>query len=173
MNLGPWEIGIIVLVVLLLFGAKSVPKIGRSAGRTMREFKDSVGDMPKEFKEAVEAPVEIAGAVRNPKRAVKDAFNPFKEEDEPELQDALTDDEIQEALARRADGTTDMPAPTAAAAPAAPDPDADRGLDERIVEAEPAKPSRARACPESGHGGCGVSRARQGRRKPRYVDISG
>jgi TatA/E family protein of Tat protein translocase len=140
MNLGPWEIGIIVLVVLLLFGAKAVPKIGRSAGRTMREFKDSVGDMPKEFKEAVEAPAEIAGAVRNPKKAVKDAFNPFKEDDEPELGDALTDDEVQEALARRADGEADVPAPAVAAAPVAPDPDSGRDVDERIVEAEPAKP---------------------------------
>ncbi len=132
MNLGPWEIAIIVLVVLLLFGAKAVPKIGRSAGRTMREFKDSVGDIPKEFKEAVEAPAEIAGVVRNPKQAVKDALNPFKEEAEPEPGNVPTDDEIDEALARRADGA-------AAAAPDPPGPDAP-DVEEKIVEAEPAKP---------------------------------
>lgn len=136
-NLGPWEIGIIVLVVLLLFGAKAVPKIGRSAGRTMREFKESVGELPKEFKEAVEAPVEIADAVRNPKKAVKDALNPFKDEDEQDLREALTDDEGREAPARRSSAASVDVAETA---PARVHDAGQAGHDERVVEAEPAKP---------------------------------
>jgi sec-independent protein translocase protein TatA len=41
-NIGPWEIILVLLVALLLFGAKRIPEIGRSLGSGMREFKDSV-----------------------------------------------------------------------------------------------------------------------------------
>jgi sec-independent protein translocase protein TatA len=38
-NLGPVEIGLIVLVILLLFGATRLPKLGRSMGQSIRGFK--------------------------------------------------------------------------------------------------------------------------------------
>jgi sec-independent protein translocase protein TatA len=41
-NIGPWEIVLLLLLALLLFGAKRLPEIGRSLGSGMREFKDSV-----------------------------------------------------------------------------------------------------------------------------------
>ena len=41
-NIGPWEIILLLLLALLLFGAKRLPEIGRSLGRGMREFKDSI-----------------------------------------------------------------------------------------------------------------------------------
>ena len=41
-NIGPWEIILLLLLALLLFGAKRLPEIGRSLGTGMREFKDSV-----------------------------------------------------------------------------------------------------------------------------------
>ena len=41
-NIGPLELVLILLVVLLLFGAKRLPELGRSLGSGMREFKDSV-----------------------------------------------------------------------------------------------------------------------------------
>jgi sec-independent protein translocase protein TatA len=41
-NIGPLELVIILLVVLLLFGAKRLPELGRSLGSGMKEFKDSV-----------------------------------------------------------------------------------------------------------------------------------
>jgi sec-independent protein translocase protein TatA len=41
-NIGPLELIIILLVVLLLFGAKRLPELGRSLGSGMREFKDGV-----------------------------------------------------------------------------------------------------------------------------------
>ena len=37
-----WEILIILVVLLLLFGAKRLPEMGKSLGRGMREFKDAV-----------------------------------------------------------------------------------------------------------------------------------
>jgi sec-independent protein translocase protein TatA len=42
-NVGPLEIAGLLLLALLLFGAKRLPEIGRSLGSGMREFKDSIG----------------------------------------------------------------------------------------------------------------------------------
>ena len=42
MPLSWWEILLILLVLLLVFGAKRLPEMGRSLGKGMREFKDSV-----------------------------------------------------------------------------------------------------------------------------------
>jgi len=39
---GPLEIVILLVIVLLIFGPKRLPDLGRSLGRGMREFKDSV-----------------------------------------------------------------------------------------------------------------------------------
>jgi sec-independent protein translocase protein TatA len=41
-NIGPLEIVGLLLLALLLFGAKRLPEIGRSLGSGMREFKESV-----------------------------------------------------------------------------------------------------------------------------------
>jgi sec-independent protein translocase protein TatA len=47
-NIGPMEIVGLLLLALLLFGAKRLPEIGRSLGTGMREFKDSVSGEKKE-----------------------------------------------------------------------------------------------------------------------------
>ena len=39
--IGPWQIGIIVLLVLLLFGGKKIPELMRGVGKGMKEFKDA------------------------------------------------------------------------------------------------------------------------------------
>jgi sec-independent protein translocase protein TatA len=41
-GIGVWELAILLLVALLVFGPKRLPEMGRSLGRGMREFKDSV-----------------------------------------------------------------------------------------------------------------------------------
>lgn len=43
-NLGFTEIMLILLVVLLLFGAKRLPEVGASFGKGIREFKRSLSD---------------------------------------------------------------------------------------------------------------------------------
>jgi sec-independent protein translocase protein TatA len=43
-NLGVWEILMIMVVVLLLFGAKRLPEVGSSIGKGIREFKRSISD---------------------------------------------------------------------------------------------------------------------------------
>ena len=42
MNLGPAEIGLIVLAVMLLFGYKKLPDASRSLGRSLRIFKSEI-----------------------------------------------------------------------------------------------------------------------------------
>jgi len=41
-SVGPLEIAIVLVIVLLIFGPKKLPELGRSMGRGMREFKDSI-----------------------------------------------------------------------------------------------------------------------------------
>ena len=41
-GLNPWELGLILMAILLLFGAKRVPEIARSLGKGIREFRSSV-----------------------------------------------------------------------------------------------------------------------------------
>jgi sec-independent protein translocase protein TatA len=50
MNLGPVEIGLIVLAVMLLFGYRKLPDASRSLGRSLRIFKgevDGLRDLPR------------------------------------------------------------------------------------------------------------------------------
>jgi len=49
-NIGPLEIGILLIVVLLIFGPKKLPELGRSLGRGIHEFKGSIGGGDKEEK---------------------------------------------------------------------------------------------------------------------------
>jgi len=44
----PVEIIIILVIVLIIFGPKRLPDLGRSLGRGMREFKDSVTGKDKD-----------------------------------------------------------------------------------------------------------------------------
>ncbi|HQW86756.1 MAG TPA: twin-arginine translocase TatA/TatE family subunit [Flavobacteriales bacterium] len=51
MKLGMWEIILIVLALLLLFGGKKIPELMRGLGKGMREFKDAQkGDSPSDEK---------------------------------------------------------------------------------------------------------------------------
>ena len=62
-NIGPMEIIGLLLLALLLFGAKRLPEIGRSLGSGMREFKDSVsGDKKPEARSELPPPVPAAPA---------------------------------------------------------------------------------------------------------------
>jgi len=60
-NLGPMEIGLIVLVVLLLFGATRLPKLGRSMGQSIKGFKQGLSDeLPPDDDEAAAKKTETA-----------------------------------------------------------------------------------------------------------------
>jgi len=54
-GLGPWELLLIFLAVLLLFGAKRLPEIAQGLGKGIREFKKSVKDTSDEIKGSLDA----------------------------------------------------------------------------------------------------------------------
>jgi sec-independent protein translocase protein TatA len=50
-GIGATEIIILLIVALLVFGPKRLPEMGRSLGRGMREFKDSISGKDTEPRE--------------------------------------------------------------------------------------------------------------------------
>jgi len=55
-NIGPQEIGLILVVVLLLFGAKRLPELARSLGQGVREFRKSVKEIGDDVNDAESGP---------------------------------------------------------------------------------------------------------------------
>ncbi|PKK84707.1 MAG: twin-arginine translocase TatA/TatE family subunit [candidate division Zixibacteria bacterium HGW-Zixibacteria-1] len=49
-GMGPWELALIFLVILLLFGAKRLPDIAQGLGKGIREFKSALKDTQSEIK---------------------------------------------------------------------------------------------------------------------------
>ena len=48
-SLGPFEIALIFLAVLLIFGAKRIPEIARGLGKGIKEFKSATREITNEF----------------------------------------------------------------------------------------------------------------------------
>ena len=55
-NLGPMEMMMILVIVLVLFGAKRVPEIGASIGKGIREFKRGISDLAEHAGEGAPPP---------------------------------------------------------------------------------------------------------------------
>ena len=53
-GLGPWELLLIFLAILLLFGAKRLPEIAQGMGKGIKEFKRAMKDTTDEIKNAVD-----------------------------------------------------------------------------------------------------------------------
>jgi len=57
MSIGPWQVVLVVLVLLLLFGGKKIPELMKGLGKGMKEFKEATrGDDEdgKKSKETIE-----------------------------------------------------------------------------------------------------------------------
>jgi sec-independent protein translocase protein TatA len=61
-GIGIWELLILLLVLLLVFGPKRLPEMGRQLGKGMREFKDSVTGSGKEDEDVVDHSSELPPA---------------------------------------------------------------------------------------------------------------
>ncbi len=69
------EIGFIMFIVLLVFGADKVPEIARGMGKAMRQIKDATNDIKSEITKSAEKQgidIDITKAVRKPIAKVKD-----------------------------------------------------------------------------------------------------
>lgn len=48
MDIGPMELVVILLIVLVLFGSKRLPELARSLGQSLREFKRGIREADRE-----------------------------------------------------------------------------------------------------------------------------
>ena len=70
-GIGIWELLILLLVLLLVFGPKRLPEMGRQLGKGMREFKDSVSgkdDVDDTIDEVAELPPAVEPTTTTPAR---------------------------------------------------------------------------------------------------------
>jgi sec-independent protein translocase protein TatA len=60
-NVGPLEIAVVLIIVLIIFGPKRLPELGQSMGRGLREFKNSIsGDKDKDSPEEKQPELEAS-----------------------------------------------------------------------------------------------------------------
>ncbi len=67
-NIGPQEMFILFLIIILLFGAKRIPEIGRSIGRGIQEFKKGMRDVEAEINAPDKAEPPKAHTLEEPKK---------------------------------------------------------------------------------------------------------
>ena len=58
-GIGPLEIFLILVVVMIIFGVGKLPSVGRGMGQALREFRTSVKDKEEDAIEAPEAKTEV------------------------------------------------------------------------------------------------------------------
>ena len=59
MSLGPWEIVLIFVVLLLVFGGKKLPELARGLGQGLKEFKKATKDIKEEINSTEEEVKEV------------------------------------------------------------------------------------------------------------------
>ncbi len=64
-NMGPMEMVLVMVVLLLVFGGKKLPEVGAGLGKGIREFKRSMNDIKSE----IDQPAEPVNQIRQPTRA--------------------------------------------------------------------------------------------------------
>lgn len=52
-SIGPWELIGILVVVLIIFGPGKLPEVGRSLGKSIREFRNASNDAKEQVEAAV------------------------------------------------------------------------------------------------------------------------
>ena len=73
-NIGPMELIIVLVIVLLIFGPKRLPGLGKQIGTGMREFKDSISgkgdddddEDERPAKRSAQRPAEVEAAAAHP-----------------------------------------------------------------------------------------------------------
>ena len=64
MGLGPWEIGLIILVVIILFGGKKLPELARGLGLGLKEFQKATREIKDEVKSAADNVEDIEKEIK-------------------------------------------------------------------------------------------------------------
>jgi TatA/E family protein of Tat protein translocase len=66
------ELGVILLIALIIFGPAQLPKIGRSVGKAIREFRASSQEVSKAIQEGIEGSDEEEEAPKKKKKAAEE-----------------------------------------------------------------------------------------------------
>lgn len=69
-----WDALIVIVIVLLFFGPKRLPALGKSLGQGMREFKDSISGKSQESED--ETRPELTAATADPTQAERKPAEP-------------------------------------------------------------------------------------------------
>jgi len=69
MDFSIWQIAIVLVIALLVFGPKRLPELGASLGRGIREFKDSVSGKDDDEERTQRAKLEAHAAAPQPDAA--------------------------------------------------------------------------------------------------------
>jgi len=84
-NLGTPEIILIFLVVLLLFGAKRLPELFRSFGKSIKEFKKATSEIEDEVRHAMDSedePKKPSRPIQEPSKTTAEADHEVKKPDQ-------------------------------------------------------------------------------------------
>jgi sec-independent protein translocase protein TatA len=74
--IGPWEIAIVVVLVLLIFGPRKLPELGSSLGKSIRGFKKSMKEGQDELKQTVAEVKEATSVTDAPEATTRSAEAP-------------------------------------------------------------------------------------------------
>lgn len=77
---GPWEIALVAIVILLLFGGKKLPELARGLGRGLRLFKKELKEVKEDIEEAADADEKPPGADEKPAEQKQDETREGSEE---------------------------------------------------------------------------------------------
>jgi sec-independent protein translocase protein TatA len=66
MDFSLWQVAIVLVIALIVFGPKRLPELGKSLGTGMREFKDSITGKNDEEKKAEQAKLEMQSSQPQP-----------------------------------------------------------------------------------------------------------
>jgi sec-independent protein translocase protein TatA len=70
MGIGPMELIVVLVIALIVLGPKRLPEAGRSLGKGLREFKDSVNNLDP--REEIEA--DLTPASKTSRKTAENAF---------------------------------------------------------------------------------------------------
>jgi sec-independent protein translocase protein TatA len=68
MGIGPWELLIILAIVLVIFGAKRLKNLGSDLGGAIKSFKQSMKEEDDKSKTEAETPKQVSGSSESEKK---------------------------------------------------------------------------------------------------------
>lgn len=71
-RIGMTELIVLLVIVLLLFGANNLPKLARSIGKSVRELKDGLADVGQDLQDALKEPPKNESQPAAPTKNVDD-----------------------------------------------------------------------------------------------------